>query len=345
MIKIVIDTLGADKGFEEIVKGAVDSLSIKSDFMLILTGDADAIGKELNKYDFDKSRIAVEDAKELVSNNESPTVAIRTKKNSSLVRALELTKSDPEVVGMISAGSTGAVLAGGIFKIGRIKGVLRPALCPLLPTMKGGKVCIIDCGANVDCRPEYLVQFALMGNNYMKACDVENPRVALVSVGTEDKKGNELTHEVFSRLKQLPLNFVGNMEARDALSGNYDVLVCDGFVGNVLLKSIEGTASMVMKTMKKEVMGSFSAKIGALLMKKALGNLKSAMDYHAFGGAAFLGVEKILIKSHGSSNAKSVTACVKQVLDLNALKLVDSIKSAIVPSESDKNEASGNVHD
>ena len=345
MIKIVIDTLGADKGFEEIVKGAVDALSIKSDFQLILTGDGDAIKSELDKYGFDKTRILVEDAKELVSNNESPTVAIRTKKNSSLVRALEITKSDPEMVGMISAGSTGAVLAGGIFKIGRIKGVLRPALCPLLPTMKGGKVCIIDCGANVDCRPEYLVQFALMGSSYMKACGVENPRVALVSVGVEDKKGNELTHEVFARLKQLPLNFVGNMEARDALSGEYDVLVCDGFVGNVLLKSIEGTASMVMKTMKKEVMSSFSAKIGALLMKKALGNLKTAMDYHAFGGAAFLGVEKILIKSHGSSNAKSVTACVKQVLDLNELKLVESIRSAVVPEGVGETVENGNGND
>lgn len=153
MIKIVIDTLGADKGFEEIVKGAVDALSIKSDFQLILTGDGDAIKSELDKYGFDKTRILVEDAKELVSNNESPTVAIRTKKNSSLVRALEITKSDPEAVGMISAGSTGAVLAGGIFKIGRIKGVLRPALCPLLPTMKGGKVCIIDCGSKCGLPP------------------------------------------------------------------------------------------------------------------------------------------------------------------------------------------------
>ena len=179
----------------------------------------------------------------------------------------------------------------------------------------------------------------------MKACGVENPRVALVSVGVEDKKGNELTHEVFARLKQLPLNFVGNMEARDALSGEYDVLVCDGFVGNVLLKSIEGTASMVMKTMKKEVMSSFSAKIGALLMKKALGNLKSAMDYHAFGGAAFLGVEKILIKSHGSSNAKSVTACVKQVLDLNELKLVESIRSAVVPEGVGETVENGNGND
>lgn len=343
MIKIVIDAFGADKGPEVIVKGALDALALKSDMRIIICGDAGVISAELSKYDYDKTRIIIEDAKEQITNEESPTAAIRSKKDSSLVRALELTKTDPEVVGMISAGSTGAVLAGGIFKVGRIKGVLRPALCPVLPTMTGGKVCIVDCGANVDCRPEYLEQFALMGSNYMKAvCGIENPRVALVSVGVEDKKGNELTHEVFERLKKQPVNFVGNMEARDALSGNYDVLVCDGFVGNVLLKSIEGTASMVMKMMKKEILGSFSAKIGAVFMKKALGNLKTSMDYHAFGGAAFLGVEKIVIKSHGSSNAKAITACVDQVVKMHELNLIPNIKAAISASLAAKEEKTEN---
>lgn len=329
-MKIVLDVHGADKDAEVVVKGAIDALDLYKNLNLVLVGDEKVIAGELGKYTYDSRRVSVVDAPEQITNDESPTVAIRTKKNSSLVRALDLTKSDPEAIGMVSAGSTGAVLSGGIFRIGRIRGVLRPALCPLLPTVTGGKVCIVDCGANVDCKPEYLAQFAQMGSYYMKAvCGVESPRVALVSVGVEDKKGNELTHQAFKLLGELPINFVGNMEARDALSGEYDVLVCDGFVGNVLLKSVEGAASMVVKLLKKEILASFSAKIGAVFMKKALGNLKSAMDYQAVGGAAFLGIEKILVKSHGSSNAQSITASIKQVMDMHELHLVESIRASL----------------
>lgn len=329
MVKVVVDAFGADKGAGVVVEGAVRSLEVYEDVSVIIVGDKTEIETELGKLTYDKSRVEVEDAREKITNEESPTVAIRAKKDSSLVRALEITKNDPLVAGMISAGSTGAVLTGGVFKIGRIKGVLRPALCPLLPTFNGGKVCIVDCGANMDCKPEYLAQFALMGSEYMKSLGIENPRVALVSVGDEDKKGNELTHAAFSILKKLPINFVGNMEARYALSGNYDVLVCDGFVGNVLLKSVEGTAAGVMKMLKNEIKLSFSAKIGALFMKKGLMNIKNAMDYHAVGGAAFLGIEKVLVKGHGSSNAKSVCAAVGQVAAMAKLGYVDRIKSVI----------------
>lgn len=329
MVKVVVDAFGADKGVGVVVEGAVNSLVTYDDVNIIIVGDKAEIETELGKFTYDKSRIEVEDAREKITNNESPTVAIRTKKDSSLVRALEITKNDPLVAGMVSAGSTGAVLTGGIFKIGRIKGVLRPALCPLLPTFNGGKVCIVDCGANMDCKPEYLAQFALMGSEYMRSLGIANPRVALVSVGDEDKKGNELTHAAFSILKRLPINFVGNMEARYALSGNYDVLVCDGFVGNVLLKSVEGTAMGVMKMLKNEIKSSFSAKIGALFMKKGLMNIKSSMDYHAVGGAAFLGVEKVLVKGHGSSNAKSICAAVGQVAAMAKLGYVERIKKII----------------
>ena len=210
--------------------------------------------------------------------------------------------------------------------MGRLKGVGRPALAPLLPTKTGGNVCLIDCGANVDCRPEFLTQFALMGSCYMKAMfDMENPRVGLVSVGVEDKKGNELTKEVFKRLKELPINFVGNMEARDALTGEYDVLVADGFVGNVLLKSVEGTASMVMSMLKKAVMSSTSAKIGALFMKKAFKQLKHDMDYNTRGGAPFLGVEKVVVKAHGGSNDVAVKAAVLQTAKMADKKLIENI--------------------
>ena len=328
MVKVVVDAFGADKGVGVVVEGAVKALDVY-DVNVVIVGDSAEIEAELAKYSYDKLRIEVVDAKEKVTNNESPTVAIRAKKESSLVRALEITKSDPLAAGMVSAGSTGAVLAGGIFKIGRIKGVLRPALCPLLPTFNGGRVCIVDCGANMDCKPEYLAQFALMGSEYMRSIGVENPRVALVSVGDEDKKGNELTHAAFSILKKLPINFVGNMEARYALSGNYDVLVTDGFVGNVLLKSVEGTAMGVMKMLKNEIKSSFSAKIGALFMKKGLMNIKNSMDYHAVGGAAFLGIEKVLVKGHGSSNAKSICAAIGQVEAMAKLGYVDNIKKII----------------
>ena len=329
MVKVVVDAFGADKGVGVVVEGAINALVTYDDVNIVIVGDKAEIETELGKFTYDKSRIEVEDAREKITNNESPTVAIRTKKDSSLVRALEITKNDPLVAGMVSAGSTGAVLTGGIFKIGRIKGVLRPALCPLLPTFNGGKVCIVDCGANMDCKPEYLAQFALMGSEYMRSLGIANPRVALVSVGDEDKKGNDLTHAAFSILKKLPINFVGNMEARYALSGNYDVLVCDGFVGNVLLKSVEGTAMGVMKMLKNEIKSSFSAKIGALFMKKGLMNIKSSMDYHAVGGAAFLGVEKVLVKGHGSSNAKSICAAVGQVAAMAKLGYVDRIKKII----------------
>ena len=329
MVKVVVDAFGADKGVGVVVEGAINAIVTYDDVNIVIVGDKAEIETELGKFTYDKSRIEVEDAREKITNNESPTVAIRTKKDSSLVRALEITKNDPLVAGMVSAGSTGAVLTGGIFKIGRIKGVLRPALCPLLPTFNGGKVCIVDCGANMDCKPEYLAQFALMGSEYMRSLGIANPRVALVSVGDEDKKGNELTHAAFSILKKLPINFGGNMEARYALSGNYDVLVCDGFVGNVLLKSVEGTAMGVMKMLKNEIKSSFSAKIGALFMKKGLMNIKSSMDYHAVGGAAFLGVEKVLVKGHGSSNAKSICAAVGQVAAMAKLGYVERIKKII----------------
>lgn len=339
-MKVVVDIFGADRGPGEVIKGAIDAIEQNKELTVVLVGDESVIAEELAKYDIDKNRVVVEHAPEIVTNNESPTMAIKTKKNSSLVKALEITKNDEEVVGLVSAGSTGAVLAGGIFKVGRIKGVLRPALCPFMPTLTGGRVCIVDCGANMDCKPEYLVQFAIMGSEYMKTvCGIENPRVALVSVGVEDKKGNELTHEVFARLKEMPsINFVGNMEARDALSGDYDVLVCDGFVGNVLTKTVEGTAKMVTTMLKKEIKASKSAKIGALFMKKALGNLKASMNYQAFGGAAFLGIEKVLVKSHGSSKALAITASINTVIRTSQCDLVKNIQSAISAQKATDNE-------
>lgn len=326
-MKIVVDAFGSDRGEAVMTEGSVLAVNEDKSLTVVIVGDEDVIRPELAKYTYDKDRIVIVDAKGKISNNDVPTLAIRQKKDSSLVRALDITKDDSEVGGMVSAGSTGAVLTGAFLKIGRIKGISRPALCPLLPTInENQKVALVDCGANMDCKPEMLEHFALMGVSYMKTMGIENPRVGLVSVGDEDKKGNELTHEVFTRLKNQPINFVGNMEARYALSGKYDVLVCDGFVGNVLLKSIEGTAGMVMKMMKKAIYGSFWAKIGGLFMKKQLGELKSSMDYQENGGAVFLGVKKVVVKGHGSSTATSVKNSILQVKTLAEKNLVANIE-------------------
>ncbi len=329
-MKIVVDAFGGDNAPVEIIKGCVNALNNYSELNVVLCGDDSRINAELKNYKVDLNRITVIHAPDVISNDESPTMAIKTKKQSSLVVAFDTLKQDDGVIGLVSAGSTGAVLTGGVLKIGRMQNVLRPALAPLLPTVTGGEVCLIDCGANVDCTPEFLAQFAVMGVSYMKTIKgIKDPRVALVSVGVEDHKGNAQSKATFELLKQLPINFVGNMEARDALSGDYDVLVCDGFVGNVLLKSVEGTALMVMKLLKNAVMESGSAKFGYLFMKKAFKKLKGAMDYNSKGGSPFLGANKLIVKAHGSSNAVSIEACIKQVIEMHKSGLIESLKSQI----------------
>ncbi|MBR2967718.1 MAG: phosphate acyltransferase PlsX [Clostridia bacterium] len=329
-MKIVIDTMGSDNP-EEVIRGSALFLQQNKEVSLVLCGEEEYLNKILSEYNVDRNRLEIVDAKEVITNEDVPTVAIRRKADSTLIKAIEVLKRD-DVIGMVSAGSTGAVLSAGIFKLGRIKGIHRPALAPILPTLNGDReVCLIDCGANIDCRPEYLVEFALMGVSYMKSVyGIESPRVGLVSNGVEDKKGNELVKETFARLKQLPINFVGNMEAREALSGDYDVLVCDGFVGNVLLKSVEGTAKMVMKLLKNGIMNSFSAKIGyKFFMKGVFDELRDKMDYQKKGGAPLLGVEKIIVKSHGASNASSIIASINQVIRMHKGNLIQNINSGL----------------
>lgn len=329
-MKIVLDVFGGDNAPKEILKGAVMALNCEKPIELILTGKEEIIKKELAILGCDMSRIEIINAEEIVTNDDIPTVAIKNKKNSSLVLALKALKQREDAVGLVSAGSTGAVLAGGIFLTSRIKGISRPALAPILPTITDGNVLLIDCGANVDCKPNNLVDFALMGNAYMKSVyGIKSPRVALLSNGVEDKKGNDLNKNAFKLLKECKeINFVGNMEARDCLSGNYDVLVTDGFAGNIALKSLEGTAMSIFSILKKEVK-SFKSKLGALLMKGVFKKLKKKLDYNNSGGAPFLGVEKIIIKSHGASKAKSICASILQVKQLAEAGLIDNIKQSI----------------
>lgn len=313
-MKIVLDGFGGDNAPKEIVKGAVSAVNAFSDLEIVITGREELIKQELLEAGYTGNKITILNATEVIDCNEQPTLAVRSKKDSSLVVGLDYIKNAEEnniddIAGFVSAGSTGAVLTGALLKLGRLNGIKRPALSPPLPNLKGGKTLLIDCGANVDSKPEFLEGFALMGSIYMQTIyGVEKPRVALLNVGTEDAKGNELTHETFKRLKELDsINFVGNMEARDLLSGDYDVIVTDGFAGNVALKSTEGTALFILKLLKKEIKnGGLRAKLGALLLKKAIKNLRSTLDYTAVGGSPFLGCKKVVIKSHGSSDAKSI---------------------------------------
>lgn len=330
-MKIVIDVFGADMP-EEIVKGAITAVNLIDDVEIILTGDKEKIQSVIDEVGYKGNKLEIVHAPEVISCNESPTMAIRRKKDSSLVSALDILKTREDVIGMISAGSTGAVLAGGLFVIGRMEGVKRPALAPFLPTVNGGKTLLIDCGANVDCKPEYLRQFAIMGSIYVKAMlGIDNPRVGLISNGTEDHKGNEQIHQTFELLKnEKEINFVGNMEAREMFSGDYDVLVCDGFTGNVAMKSAEGTLNTFNAVLKNEIMKSgLKAKLGALCLKKVFKNVKKTINYTEVGGSPFLGIDKILVKSHGSSKAKTIYTCVLQVIDIYKSNYIEKMREGI----------------
>lgn len=330
MIKIVLDAMGGDNAPQSTVAGAVQAVNKHSDLKVVLTGKQELISAELEKYKFDEKQITILNATEVIDNNESPTVAIKTKKDSSLVKAFDLAKDDNSVVGVVSAGSTGAALTGGFLKLGRLKGIHRPALCPVFTTLEGGLVSICDSGANMDCKPEYLDQFATMASLYMSVLGTKKPRVALLNVGVEEHKGDTRAKEAYELLKVNPhINFVGNMEARELMSGDYDVVVTDGFAGNVLLKSTEGAMKGLLKTLKAEIKSRPMSKFGALFMKKTFKNLKDRFDYSSQGGAVLLGCQKLLVKGHGSSSAESICACIEQVYDMHKGKLVQKITSSI----------------
>lgn len=314
MIKIVVDCFGGDRSPNVNVEGAIEALNEINDLYIILTGDQSILEKELSNYKYDKARLEIVHAPDVISCNDKPTDAIRTKKESSLVKGFELLRYNEDVKGLVSIGSTGAVLSGAVMKVGRIKGVKRPGFCPIVPSMKGGIVGVCDSGANVDCDPLHLVQFALMGSLYLqKAYNIKNPKVALLNIGTEEEKGDALRKETYQLLKNNPdINFVGNMESRDLLTGNYDLVVCDGFSGNVLIKSTEGTSIELMKMLKKTMTSSLKSKIGALFLKKDVYKLKDMMDYNNYGGGVMLGVSKTIVKGHGSSKTNAIYNCVKQ---------------------------------
>lgn len=341
-MKIVLDAFGGDNCPNAIIDGIFMAQKELDDVRYIVTGSKQILEEYINSKGYNFKNLEIVDAPDVISCNDVPTVAIKTKNESSLVVAFDILKKNEDVRALISTGSTGAILTGGFLKIGRIKGVSRPALAPCLPTKKGTNVIIVDCGANADCKPETLCHFALMGSIYYKELyKVENPRVALVNIGTEEAKGNELIKQTYPLMQKLPINFVGNMEARDALSGDYDVLVCDGFTGNVLLKSTEGAVSLVMSELKSAFKSSILSMIGAKLSMKAIKKIKNKLDYNKYGGSPFIGTKKTIIKSHGSSKAETILASIKQAYayeNANINQKIEDGISALPKLEEETNE-------
>lgn len=330
MIKIIVDAFGGDRSPVVNVEGTIRAINENKDLHVILTGDEEVLRKELSKHQYNIEQITILHAPDVISCDEVPTEAIRKKKESSMVVALNLLRTDDEVKGLVTIGSTGALLAGAVLRVGRIRGVKRPGFCPILPTMTGGVVAVCDSGANVDCDALHLQQFALMGNLYMKkAFGIENPRVALLNIGTESEKGDALRKETYKALQQMDLNFVGNMESRDLLSGDYDLVVADGFSGNVLIKSTEGTALELLKLLKKAMTKNLKSKIGALILKKEVMAIKDMMDYNNYGGAVLLGANKTIVKGHGSSKSTAVYHCIKQAYRLEKEGLRDAIAAEL----------------
>lgn len=333
LIKVAVDAMGGDHAPLEIVKGAVEAVNSREDIKVFLVGQEKAVNAELQKYQYDASKIEVVNATEIIEMAEPPVQAIRTKKDSSIVVAMKMVKNG-EADAFVGAGSTGAVLVGGQLIVGRIKGVERPPLAPLLPTEKGASL-LIDCGANVDARPSHLVQFAKMGSIYMEnVMGVSNPRVAIVNIGAEEEKGNALVKETFPLLKECKdIHFIGSIEARDIPSGYADVIVCEAFAGNIILKLYEGVGGTLISMVKQGMMSDLRSKIGALLVKPALKRTLKRFDTSQYGGAPLLGLKGLVVKTHGSSKAVEVRNSILQCVTFTQQQMNEKIKAGIQAEE------------
>ncbi len=326
-MKIIVDAMGGDNAPEAIVKGCLlarDEYNVN----IVLSGKEDIIKKCIESETKDYKNLEILNAEDVITNEDKPVMAIRRKKDSSLVKALYAVKNK-EVDAIVSAGNTGALLSGATLIIGRVGGLERPALAPFVPTAKGFSL-LVDAGANADCKPEYLYDFAVMGSIYVKhIMNIDSPKVGLLNIGAEKGKGNKLTIDTYDLLENSDLNFCGNVEGRYVLDGNVDVIVADGFVGNVLLKSVEGTASFIMDGLKEELMSSFISKMGALLVKPSLRKFKKRFDYGEHGGAMLLGVNAPVIKAHGSSDSIAFKNAIKQTKSIVESGVVDLIRESI----------------
>ncbi len=313
-MKVLIDAFGCDDQ-DSFIRGIADAINEIDGVNIVVSGSREYIENKLSGLEFDRSRLEFIDVPDVITNDDAPVMAIRKKKDSSLVAAYEALRDRDDIPIMITAGNSGAVIAGAILILGREDRQDRPTLVTLFPNDKGGETCLADCGANVDCRPEHLVKFAGYASDYMKRVHgIEKPRVALLSVGVEDKKGNIQSKEAFALLRESELNFVGNMEARTALSGDVDVIVADGFHGNILLKSIEGTATSVIRRLVGYLMKNLPEGCNPSFIEKSVNDLKATIDFNTQGGAVLLGVKKPIIKAHGSANSETVVNTVKQAV-------------------------------
>jgi phosphate acyltransferase len=311
-MKIAMDAMGGDHAPKEIVLGAVKAIQSFPDLKIVLVGDE----TKIKEYLQDTDRIEIIHTEEVILGTDEPVRAVRRKKNASMVlTAKEVSEGKADAC--ISAGNTGALMAAGLFIIGRIEGIERPALTPTLPTINGEGFVLLDVGANADAKPEHLVQYALMGSIYSeKVRGIQTPRVGLLNIGTEEKKGNDLTKHSYELLKKADIHFIGNVEARDLLNGVADVVITDGFTGNMVLKTIEGTAMSIMKMLKTSLMASMKSKLAAAVLKPNLYELKSKMDYSEYGGAGLFGLKAPVIKAHGSSDANAIFNAIRQAKDM-----------------------------
>lgn len=330
-VRVVVDAMGGDHAPEQTVKGAIDALKENSNIKIYLAGIKDAVEAELSKYTYDKERLELVEVTQVIEMAEPPVNAIRSKKDSSIVRGMTMVRQG-EADAFVSAGSTGAVLVGGQVLVGRIKGVERPPLAPLIPVdNERGCSLLVDCGANVDARPSALVQFAKMGSIYMEnVLGVKNPTVGIVNIGAEEEKGNALVKETFPLLKACPdINFVGSIEARDIPAGLVDVIVCEAFTGNIVLKTFEGVGQTLIKKIKKGMMSNTRSKIGALLVKPALKETLSTFDLEQYGGAPMLGLNGLVVKTHGSSMSGEIKNSILQCVTFKEQQINEKIREKI----------------
>ncbi|MEF9945073.1 MAG: phosphate acyltransferase PlsX [Lachnospiraceae bacterium] len=336
MTKVALDVMGGDYAPAEIIKGGIDAVTSRDDIHVFLVGREEIILQELSKYSYDKEKIEIIDAREVIETAEPPVMAIRKKKDSSIVVGLTMVKNQ-EADAFVSAGSSGAILVGGQVLAGRIKGVERTPLAPLIPTATGASL-LIDCGANVDARASHLVQFAKMGSIYMEhVMGIANPRVGIVNIGAEEEKGNALVKETFPLLKACKeINFVGSIEAREIPQGKADVVVCEAFVGNVILKLYEGVGAVLIDKVKNGMMTTLRSKIGALLVKPALKATLKSFDSTEYGGAPLLGLNGLVVKTHGSSKAKEIKNSIIQCVAFKEQRITEKIRESIQKQEEEK---------
>lgn len=329
LVKVALDAMGGDNAPGEIVKGAVEALNESKDLFIYFVGKEEAVKAELAKYTYDTERTEIINATEEIEMAEPPVAAIRKKRDSSMVKALYLVR-EGKADAIVSAGSSGALLVGGQLVVGRLKGIDRAPFAPLIPTINGCSL-LIDCGANVDAKPQHLVSFAKMGSIYVKnTLGIEKPRVAIVNIGAEEEKGNALVKDTFPLLKECEdINFIGSIEARDIPAGYADVIVCEAFVGNVILKLYEGTAAMLVKVIKKGLMSTFVSKIGALLCKPALKKTLKGFSTEDYGGAPMLGLKGLVVKTHGSAKAIEVKHSLLQCITFKSERINDQIKEQL----------------